>query len=117
MGARNDKLQALCREYLERLRSLAARHGLGAWIDSTIGANLRNECAATQDEVEALSRLVDDERLTRQEIGKELNISYRKCVESEVFEHIKKLRYVGTYSKIDTLLYKENEAEHNKNDQ
>ena len=65
---RNETLQALCRDYLGRLRYMAKKHGID--VDSIIRANRRNECEATQKEVEMLSRCVDDERIARNDIQK-----------------------------------------------
>lgn len=103
---RNIALQAICRDYLGRLKRLASKHGLAKWVEDTIKANAREECCATEDEVEALGRMVDEERVSRVDIPKILGKSYRECNENEDFDKIKKLRHVGIYSKISTLLYK-----------
>ncbi len=103
---RNTALQAICRDYLGRLKNLASKHGLAKWVEDTIKANAREECSATEDEVEALGRMVDEERVSRVDIPKILGNSYRECNENEDFDKIKKLRHVGIYSKISTLLYK-----------
>lgn len=42
---RNETLQALCRDYLLRLRYMAKKHGID--VDSIIRANKRNECETT----------------------------------------------------------------------
>ena len=104
MKVRNETLQALCRDYLGRLRYMAKKHGID--VDSIIRANKRNECEATQKEVEMLSRCVDDERIARNDIPKLLGESYRKTESDGVFDRIKRLRHVGTYSKISALIYK-----------
>jgi len=104
MKVRNETLQALCRDYLDRLRYMAKKHGID--VDSIIRANKRNECEATQKEVEMLSRCVDDERIARNDIPKLLGESYRKTESDGVFDRIKRLRHVGTYSKISALIYK-----------
>ena len=83
---------------------MASKHGID--VDSLIRANKRQECQATQKEVEMLSRCVDDERVSRVEIPTMLGKSYRQCCENEDFEKIKKLKRVGIYSKISTILYK-----------
>lgn len=101
---RNETLQALCRGYLGRLRYMAKKHGID--VDSIIRANRRNECEATQKEVEMLSRCVDDERILRTDIPKMLGESYRKSESAGVFGRIKKLRHVGIYSKVSALIYK-----------
>ena len=101
---RNETLQVLCRDYLLRLRYMAKKHGID--VDSIIRANKRNECEATQKEVEMLARCVDDERISRTEIPKLLGESYRQSESTGVFEKIKKLRHVGIYSKVSALLYK-----------
>lgn len=115
----NDKLQSIFREYAERMRNVATKHGLGKWLDEILQANRNNECSATEEEVEMMARLVDDERLTRLEIPPLLEKSYRMAFEDEDFENIKKLRRVGIYSKVNALLYafklkkdKENDIQH-----
>ena len=104
MNVRNETLQALCRDYLGKLRYMAKKHGID--VDSIIRANKRNECEATQKEVEMLARCVDDERIARNDIPKMLGESYRKSENNGVFDKIKKLRHVGIYSKVSALLYK-----------
>ena len=101
---RNETLQAMCRDYLTRLRYMARKHGID--VDSIIRANKRKECTATNKEVEMLSRCVDDERISRKDIPKILGKSYRQCESEGVFDRIKKLRHVGIYSKISALIYK-----------
>lgn len=103
---RNIALQAICRDYLGRLKNLAFKHGLAKWVEDTIKANAKEECSATEDEVEALGRMIDEERVSRVDIPKMLGKSYRECYEQGDFDNIKKLRRVGIYSKISTLLYK-----------
>lgn len=104
MTKRNETLQALCRDYLLRLRYMAKKHGID--VDSIIRANRRKECEATNKEVEMLSRCVDDERVSRTDIPKLLGESYRKSENDGVFDKIKKLRHVGIYSKVSALVYK-----------
>lgn len=101
---RNETLQALCRDYLLRLRYMAKKHGID--VDSIIRANRRSECEATQKEVEMLARCVDDERISRTDIPKLLGESYRQSESDGVFGKIKKLKRVGIYSKVSALLYK-----------
>ena len=104
MAKRNETLQALCRDYLTRLRYMGKKHGID--VDSIIRANKRKECEATNKEVEMLSRCVDDERASRIDIPKILGKSYRQSNEDGDFEHIKKLKHQGIYSKVSALLYK-----------
>lgn len=101
---RNETLQALCRDYLGKLRYMAKKHGID--VDSIIRANKRNECEATKKEVEMLARCVDDERVSRTDIPKILGKSYRQSNEDGDFERIKKLKYQGTYSKVSALIFK-----------
>lgn len=103
----DDKLQALCRDYLGRLRYMARKHGLGLWLSELIEANRRRKCRATKREVQMLSRLLDEERISRDEIPSLLNKSYRQCVEDGDFERIQNLGREGTYSKVSALLMKE----------
>ena len=100
----NNILQALCRDYLCKLRYMSAKHGLKSWIDETIKANKRGECEATEKEVSMLSRLCDDERVARKDVPKIFGKSYRQLEESNTFKKIKKLRHVGIYSKVSALL-------------
>jgi len=104
MTKRNEALQALCRDYLGKLRYMAKKHGID--VDSIIRANKRKECEATNKEVEMLSRCVDDERVSRTDIPKILGKSYRQSNEDGDFERIKKLKYQGIYSKVSALLLK-----------
>ena len=104
MAKRNETLQALCRDYLGKLRYMAKKHGID--VDAIIRANRRNECEATQKEVEMLARCVDDERISRTDIPKLLGESYRQSESSGVFDRIKKLKRVGIYSKVSALIYK-----------
>ena len=53
MANRNEKLQALCRDYLHRLRHLAQERGLGGWLNTTIRENKSGECSANESEVMA----------------------------------------------------------------
>ena len=103
MTKRNEALQALCRDYLSRLRYMAKKHGID--VDSIIRANKRSECEATNKEVEMLARCVDDERISRTDIPKLLGESYRKSESGGVFDKIKKLRHIGIYSKVSALLF------------
>ena len=101
---RNETLQALCRDYLGKLRYMAKKHGID--VDSIIRANKRSECEATKKEVEMLARCVDDERISRADIPKLLGESYRQVESDGVFGKIKKLRRVGIYSKVSALIFK-----------
>lgn len=102
-NAYNETLQALCRDYLGKLRYMAKKRGID--VDSIIRANKRSECEATQKEVEMLARCVDDERVSRTDIPKILGKSYRQCFDEEDFEQVRKLKRVGIYSKVSALLY------------
>ena len=104
MTKRNETLQALCRDYLGKLRYMGKKHGID--VDGLIAMNRRKECSATKREVELLSRAVDDERISRTEVPKILGKSYRQSNEDGDFESIKKLKYQGIYSKVSALLYK-----------
>lgn len=104
MTKRNETLQALCRDYLGKLRYRAKKHGID--VDGLIRLNRQKKCEATQHEVELLSRAVDDERLSRTDVPKVLDKSYRQSNEDGDFERIKKLKYQGIYSKVSALLYK-----------
>lgn len=111
MATRNDKLQRLCRDYLSRLRDVALKHGLLLQLNSLIAMNKRRECVGTEREVQMLSRMVDDERLSRVGVAKVLGKSYRHCVEHGLLDKVKKLRRVGIYSKVSAEMIKENQNE------
>ena len=104
MTKRNETLQALCRDYLGKLRYMAKKHGID--VDSIIRANKRKECEATNKEVEMLSRCVDDERVSRTDVPKILDKSYGQANDDGDFDRIKKLKHQGIYSKVSALLYK-----------
>ena len=80
-----DVLQSLCREYLSRLRYMAEKHGLLPWVNETIKANRRHECEATKKEVEMLSRLCNDERVTRTDVPKMLGSRIGKVLMTMTF--------------------------------
>jgi hypothetical protein len=83
---------------------MAKKHGID--VDGIIRANRKGECSGTEHEVQMLSRMVDDERISRTDIPKLLGESYRQSESSGVFGRIKKLRRVGIYSKVSALLFK-----------
>lgn len=104
--ARNETLQELCRKYLSMLRPFALIHGIARVIDKLIRDNKRGKCVATEEEVELLSRAVEEERISRGEIPGLLGKSYRQCFEDDEFGKIKKIGSVGTYSLVSALLRK-----------
>ena len=110
---RNTKLRQICLDYLQRLKGIAEKHGLYEWLNKAIKDANQDECKPTESECEMLARMVDDERITRNDVPPILGKSYRTCFDEEHFEKIKKLRHVGIYSKVDTLLYA-NDLENNK---
>ena len=101
---RNKKLQELCRKYLKRVRPIADKFGLAWFVDETIAKNMRNECAGTEEEVQILSRICDDERIQRSEIPEIVGKSYRQCMHEGIFDKIKRLHRSGIYSKIGAIL-------------
>jgi len=110
---RNSKLRQIAQAYLQRLKGIAETHGLSEWLNKAIKDTKRKDCEPTEHECEMLARMVDDERITRNDVPPILGKSYRACFDEEHFEKIKKLRQVGIYSKVDTLLYA-NDLESNK---
>lgn len=106
MGKRNETLQALCREYLGKVRHIAARYGLAAFVDDTIELNRQEKCKATEEECTLLAKIVDEERITRTDVPKILGKSYRECNDDNTFDKITKFKRVGIYSRISTLLMK-----------
>jgi len=103
MTKRNETLQALCRDYLGRLRYMGKKHGID--VDGLIKLNRQKKCEATQYEVELLSRAVDDERISRTGVPKVIDKSYRQANEDGDFDRIKKLKHQGIYSKVSALLF------------
>ena len=103
MTKRNETLQALCRDYLGKLRYMGKKHGID--VDGLIRLNRQKKCEATQHEVELLGRAVDDERISRTDVPKALDKSYRQANEDGDFERIKKLKHQGIYSKVSALLF------------
>jgi len=83
MTKRNETLQALCRDYLGKLRYMAKKHGID--VDSIIRANKRKECSGTEYECQMLARMCDDERVSRTEVPKILGKSYRQSNEDGDF--------------------------------
>lgn len=94
---------------------MAAKHGLRKWLNELIKENRRGECEATEKEVQMLSRLCDDERLSRTDVPKVLGKSYRQCFDNDDFDKIKKLKHVGIYSKVSTILYANRKSNNKKN--
>ena len=103
---RKKELQRICREYLSKLKGMAKRHGLSDVLANLIEANRRQECVGTEREVQMLSRMVDDERISRTDIPNLLGKSYRQCCEDGDFDKIERLKRVGIYSKVNVLLWK-----------
>lgn len=118
---RHSALQALCRKYLGELRPLAEKFGLAHFVDTTISLNAQDRCKGTEEEVELLARACDDERISRVEVPKLLGKSYRQSFEDDDFDKVKRLRHVGIFSKVSTILLKseldkEKEQEHSNYD-
>jgi hypothetical protein len=86
---------------------MADKHGLSSWLNQAIKDTKRSDCSPTEKECEMLSRLVDDERIQRTDVPPLLSKTYRECFDNNDFENIKKLKRVGLYSKVDTMLYAE----------
>jgi len=111
---RNAKLRQICRNYLQRLRYMADKRGLTSWLNQAIKDTKRKDCEPTEHECAMLSRIVDDERLTRVEVPHILGKGYQDCFNDDDFDKIKKLKRVGVYSKVDTMLYAESLKEKQK---
>lgn len=103
---RNNALQALCREYLTKLKGVAKKHGLDNFVSDIIASNKRKECVATEKEVHLLARAVNEERVARLDVPKILGLSYRQCVDMEIFDKVKNLGHIGTYSKPSVMMLK-----------
>jgi hypothetical protein len=83
---------------------MGKKHGID--VDGLIRLNRQKKCEATQHEVELLSRAVDDERVSRTDVPKILDKSYRQANEDGDFDRIKRLRHQGIFSKVSALLHK-----------
>jgi hypothetical protein len=103
----SNKLQILCRHYLESLKQRARRHGLCRIVCDLIDANKREECKASENDVEMLARLCNDDRIARKDIPKVLGKPYNQCFNDDDFKHIRKVVNRNSYSKISTLMYAE----------
>ena len=103
----DEALQKLVRVYQKKLEHLDSKHGLSLFVKSTIKANKRGDCKATRHEADMLARMVDEDRLFREEIPRILGKSYRKCVDNDLFSSIGRLKPKGSYSKIDVMILKE----------
>ena len=106
----DETIQKLVRGYLKKLEHLASKHGLSLFVKSTIKANKIGDCKATRHEADMLARMVDDDRLFREEIPSISGKSYRQCVDNDLFDSIGILKSKGSYSKIDVMIlkYKDN---------
>ena len=104
---KDEALQKLVRGYLKKLEYLASKHGLSIFVKSTINANKRGDCKPTRQEADMRARMVDKDRLFREEIPSILGKSYRQCVDNDLFNSIGRLKSKGSYSKIDVMILKE----------
>lgn len=86
---------------------MARKHGLEDFVVNLKRENKRGECVCTEREVQMLSRMVNDERVSRNDVPKILGKSYRQCNDDGTFDKIAKLPSVGVYSKVSTLLLKD----------
>ena len=93
---------------------MADKHGLGTWVRDIIKENKRGTCEATKNEVLMLERMVDEERVERNDIPNIVGKSYRQCVEENVFDKIDTLKRQGIYSRLSALLFKENNSKKHK---
>lgn len=101
---KNRTLQALCRNYLNKLRYVGKKRGID--VSGLIKLTHQKDCYPTEHEVNMLARACDDERIQRTDVPQVLGKSYRRCVEDGDFENIKQLPHSGTYSKVSTILHK-----------
>ena len=102
---RDNAIQVLARGYMSRLTALADSIGIGAWLNATKEANEKGKCKATQEQVDILSRICDEERIGRHEIPHLIGMSYRQAYEKDLFStEIRKLKHVGVYSRNDALV-------------
>lgn len=110
---KNETLRKLCREYLYKLRYYARKRGLGKWWSQAVKDTSNKECRPTEAEVTLLARAVDDDMLYRNDIPELLGKNYRKCFEQDVFDKIKKRKKSGIYSKVNAIIYTEEQKHKN----
>ena len=104
----DNSLQVLCRNYLKRLLRNAEKVGLHDDVQRLIGENEKGDCFSTKEQVDMLSRMVEDSNIRLDEIPKMLNVSYRYMDEHGYFKTmIRKFKNKGNFSKVDTLLLKD----------
>ena len=54
-----------------------------------------------------LARMVDEDRIFRDEIHRILGKSYSQCIDNDLFDSIGRLKSKCSYSKIDVMILKE----------
>ena len=111
---RHDKIQQLCVNYLNKLKGVASKFGLKDFVSKTIEANKRKECKATEEDVEMLARIADDNRVNRVDVPPILHKGYRECHEKDLFYNVRKYPNRGTYSRVSAELYA-NDLKNEKN--
>lgn len=101
---RNDTLQRMCREYLTMLKFRARKFGLYKFVTDMIDANTKKECKASEQDVDMLARMCNDDRIGMNDIPPLLGKSYRRCFEDEDFARIKRSNTRKSYNKVSAML-------------
>lgn len=103
-----DVLQKLARSYLSRIRNKAITAPFTDAVDKLITDNKKGSCVATKEQVDVLSRIVDDNNIKLHDISKEIDISYRYLEENDIIKkNIRKFKDKGHYSKVDVMILKD----------
>ena len=101
---RDNALQTMCRDYLDKLKFRARKFGLYKLVTDLIDANTRHECKASEQDVDMLARMCNDDRIGMNDIPPLLGKSYRRCFEDEDFARIKRSNTRKSYNKVSAIL-------------
>lgn len=103
----HDTLQLLARKYLFRLKKQAKKVGLEEDVDKLIKDNKNGLCIAEKDQVDLLSRAVEDDRIKYDDITHFVHYPFRKIYkENMIAKFIRKFKNRGQYSKVDAEILK-----------
>ena len=101
------ELQENFRSYIKVLKNKFDNETVSECINKLLRDNVNGDCAATEEQVDMIAKLVDEDRMKREEIPRMFGKSYKQCVDDNIFSKIKTLPKVGIYSKVSALLLKD----------
>jgi Trp operon repressor len=101
------ELQEIFRSYIKVLKNKFDNETVSECINKLLCDNENGKCSATEEQVDMIAKLVDEDRMKREEIPQMFGKSYKQCVEGNIFNKIKTLPKVGIYSKVSALLLKD----------